>query len=357
MRARVALAVILAAGAVVATMVVLRPQRPTASAKPQQADIAPPATVPEVPRPPRAEARAAPAAPRPLAWPRPQTPLASPMPESFPATTNKLERLSQIRESFHALAAGDPASALGTAKQITDPTEREAALLTLVTEWTQGNLHAPRDRARAIARFGLEAGLGMELTQNPELAVLWANSLTEPSGRGALLADTALALLNSDPAAAFALADQIPQNGRRDFFDTVFTGWARKDTDAALRWVDQLPDQAERDAALAAVRQVAPVGIGAALAVKDGYPVINDLVPGAPAQLSGQLHAGDRIVALAQGDNSFVDAHSLSLRDIVQMVRGAPGTFLQLQVLAADAPPNSLPRTVALMRDQVKFKN
>src|SRR2546422_10934527 len=75
------------------------------------------------------------------------------------------------------------------------------------------------------------------------------------------------------------------------------------------------------------------------------------------SELSVQLHPGDRILALAQGDNAFVDAHSLSLRDIVQMVRGAPGTLLQLQVVPADTPPNSLPRTVAIVRDQVKFKN
>ena len=100
---------------------------------------------------------------------------------------------------------------------------------------------------------------------------------------------------------------------------------------------------------------------------------------GTPPELSGQLHPGNRILAFApayatlrrgkpepgravapseggQGDNSFVEAHSLSLRDIVQMVRGAPGTLLQLQVLSADAPPNSPPRTVPIIRDQIRFK-
>jgi len=91
---------------------------------------------------------------------------------------------------------------------------------------------------------------------------------------------------------------------------------------------------------LAAIRTVAPVGIGAALAIKDGYPVINQLIPGTPAQLSGQLQPGDSdFVALAQGDNSFVDMHSVALSDVVNMVRGTPGTSIQLQVLPADAPP------------------
>ena len=59
---------------------------------------------------------------------------------------------------------------------------------------------------------------------------------------------------------------------------------------------------------------------------------------------------------LAQGDNTFVDARSLSLKDIVEMVRGAPGSLLQLQVLSADSPPNSPPRTVPIVRDQIKYK-
>jgi carboxyl-terminal processing protease len=99
------------------------------------------------------------------------------------------------------------------------------------------------------------------------------------------------------------------------------------------------------------------VGIGAALSIQDGYPVINQLLPGTPAQLSGQLQPGDRIVALAQGDSAFVDVHSLPLSDVVNLIRGAPGTTLQLQVLPADAPPGSSPRVIPIVRDQLKFKN
>jgi carboxyl-terminal processing protease len=79
-------------------------------------------------------------------------------------------------------------------------------------------------------------------------------------------------------------------------------------------------------------------------------------VPGTPAERSGQLHVGDRIVALAQGDNVFVDLRDLPLTDIVQTIRGAPNTLVQLQIVSADAAPNSAPRTVAVMRDQIQFK-
>jgi carboxyl-terminal processing protease len=90
--------------------------------------------------------------------------------------------------------------------------------------------------------------------------------------------------------------------------------------------------------------------------MQDGYPIINQLVPGTPAERSGQLHVGDRIVALAQGDNVFVDLHELPLSDIVQTIRGAPNTLVQLQILPAGAAPNSTPRTVSIVRDQIKFK-
>ncbi len=276
--------------------------------------------------------------------------------EELGAPTNKLQRLTRAREAFRVLAAGDPATALRAAKQIADETERETALLTLVTEWSQGNLSSPRQRAEAIATYGLEAGLGLELAKSPDLAVLWANELTDGPGRTALLQQTAIGLTRSDPAAAFALSDQLPVSDRRGFFDAVFAGWADNDTAAALQWADQLSDPAERDAAIQAIRSVAPVGIGAALGMRDGYPVINQVLSGTPAELSGQLHPGDRILALAQGDSSFVDAHGLSLPDIVQMIRGAPGTVLQLQILPADAPPNSPPRTLSLTRDQIKYK-
>jgi hypothetical protein len=275
--------------------------------------------------------------------------------QALPAT-NKLERLNQIRETFAALAAGNVTNALRAAKQLTNGTERETALLALVTQWTQGHLSSPQERAYYISTYGLEAGLGVELANNPDLAVLWASELTEGEGRAAVLRRTAAELVGSDPSGAFALGAQLPADEQRKFLDAVFAGWGASDTDAALKYADQLQDPSEHDAAINAIRTMAPVGIGAALSIQDGYAVVNQLIPGTPAELSGQIHPGDRIVALAQGDDAFVDAHGVPLKDIVDMVRGAPNTTLQLQLLAADAGPNTPPRTVTILRDQLKFK-
>jgi hypothetical protein len=277
-------------------------------------------------------------------------------PAAAAETNDKLARLSKVRESFRALAAGDHATAMRAAKQITDETERETALLELVTQWTHGQLGPSSDRARAIASFGLEAGLGMELARDPQTALLWANELTTGSGRAVLIHEVASAMVPTDPTGAFALAEQLPEAERGKFFTDLFASWGGQDTDAALQYAGQFADAADRDAAVAAIRTEAPVGIGTALAVKDGLPVVTGLTPGSPAEANGQLHSGDRILGVAQGDNAFVDTRNVPLADLVGMIRGNPGTTVQLQVLPSDAPPGTAPQTITIVRDQLKMK-
>lgn len=98
-------------------------------------------------------------APAPTTIPAPARERAATPRPDLPVMT-KLERLAQIRETFHALAAGDPTTALRAAKEISDGTERETALLTLVTEWTHGELRSPLDRAGSVSLHGLEARPG-----------------------------------------------------------------------------------------------------------------------------------------------------------------------------------------------------
>jgi hypothetical protein len=272
------------------------------------------------------------------------------------AAIDKLDRLHQIQERFRALAANDPTMALRAAKQLTNEVERESALLTLVTEWTHGELSSPRDRASRIGAYGLEAGLGFELTNQPELALAWVNELTDGQGRTDLLQAVARGMINSDPTAAFALTEQVSGADRRRFFDLLLSDWTSHDTAAALQWAEQITNPTDRDAAMRTIRAVAPTGIGAAMTVLDGHPVFNEVLPGTPAAVSGQIAPGDRLLAVAQGNNVFVDVQNLPLEQVVQMIRGSPGTPVQLAVLSPNAPPNTVPRTVYLYRDQIKFK-
>jgi hypothetical protein len=331
----------------------MRAPTATMAPEPQQSESSPPAP-PEAVAPP---ANAAASAQTISLLPETQSVVrAAQKPAPTSNSTNKLDRLTQIRDEFRRLAAGDPGFALRAAKELTDGTERETALLTLVTEWTRGDLRSPQERARAISEHGLEAGLGMELAKYPELAQLWADELTDANGRAALMAGVATALVSTNAAAAFALSDQLPAAQRRKFLDSLFAGWASQDTDAALQWLDQVSDPAEREADLAAIRTSAPVGIGTQLSMQDGMPVINQLLPGAAAELSGQLHPGDRIVAVAEGYGSFMETRGLTLQDIVQKLRGPEGTLLQLQVRSADSAADSIPRTIPITRTQIKLK-
>jgi carboxyl-terminal processing protease len=97
------------------------------------------------------------------------------------------------------------------------------------------------------------------------------------------------------------------------------------------------------------------VGIGAEMRSEAGYVKIERLVPGGPAARSGKMSAGDSIVAIAQGENSFVDTSNMTLDKVHELMRGKKGTVVRLQVLPAGATDPSKRRVVALVRDTVKL--
>ena len=66
-------------------------------------------------------------------------------------------------------------------------------------------------------------------------------------------------------------------------------------------------------------------GIGAELRFDDGYARVQRLLPGGPAQMSGKMNVADRIAAVAQGKDAFVDTVDMKLDKVVEMVRGQKG--------------------------------
>lgn len=99
------------------------------------------------------------------------------------------------------------------------------------------------------------------------------------------------------------------------------------------------------------------VGIGAVLTLKDDYTVIRELVPGGPAQRSGQLQPGDRIVGVAQGkDGAMADILGWRLDDTVARIRGEPDTVVRLDILPADAGPDGKHRVVSLLRKEITLE-
>ncbi|ATU93636.1 carboxy terminal-processing peptidase [Phyllobacterium zundukense] len=99
------------------------------------------------------------------------------------------------------------------------------------------------------------------------------------------------------------------------------------------------------------------VGIGAVLQERDEYTTIRELVPGGPAQLSGQLAVGDRIVGVAQGkDGAFVDVVGTRVNEVVKLIRGEKDTVVRLDVLPTDAGLDGKHRAVTLVRDKINLE-
>jgi len=100
------------------------------------------------------------------------------------------------------------------------------------------------------------------------------------------------------------------------------------------------------------------VGIGAILSMEDdGYCVIREIVPGGPADLSGQLKVKDKILAVAQPGSEPVEVIGMKLRRIVDMIRGQKGTKVELTVLPGTEPDATKTKNVTITRDVIKLNN
>jgi carboxyl-terminal processing protease len=74
-------------------------------------------------------------------------------------------------------------------------------------------------------------------------------------------------------------------------------------------------------------------GIGAQLQFKDGYTVVNKIIPGGAAEKDGRLKPEDRVVGVGQGDDGPIeDVVDMKLSDVVQKIRGKRGTIVRLEV-------------------------
>jgi len=99
-------------------------------------------------------------------------------------------------------------------------------------------------------------------------------------------------------------------------------------------------------------------GIGAVL-VSDGDEMVSvqRLVPGGPAEMQGELEAGDFIVGVGQGrGGSMVDVIGWRLQDVVELIRGPKGSVVRLDVLPAEAGLGGPTRIVAITRDKVRLE-
>lgn len=98
-------------------------------------------------------------------------------------------------------------------------------------------------------------------------------------------------------------------------------------------------------------------GIGAVLASDNDYTVIQHIIPGGPADLSGQLHDEDRIIGVGQGNSGeIVDVIGWRLDDVVDLIRGPKDTQVRLEILPKDSGPGGTNKVLMLTRDKIKLE-
>jgi len=98
-------------------------------------------------------------------------------------------------------------------------------------------------------------------------------------------------------------------------------------------------------------------GIGAELRSIEDYTVIHRVVTGGPADKSKQLKSKDRIVGVAQGDKEFEDVIGWRLDDVVELIKGAKGTTVRLQVLSGESDDDANIKVVSIVRDIIKLED
>ena len=96
-------------------------------------------------------------------------------------------------------------------------------------------------------------------------------------------------------------------------------------------------------------------GIGAEICMKDGYAIIDRIFSRGPADRSGKLHVGDKIVGVAQGNGPFVKIVHSNLAKITELVLGKNGSIIRLQFISSSTKNPSKWRAVSLVREEVQL--
>ncbi len=95
-------------------------------------------------------------------------------------------------------------------------------------------------------------------------------------------------------------------------------------------------------------------GIGAQLKPDDGKIKIASLIPGMPAERTGQLKIDDEIIKIGQGKAEPVDVTGYGVPDAVKLIRGAEkGSEVRLTIKRMDGTI----KVVSLLRDEIKLED
>ncbi len=98
-------------------------------------------------------------------------------------------------------------------------------------------------------------------------------------------------------------------------------------------------------------------GIGAVLQRQDDLVAIREIVPGGPADLSGKLKVGDRIVAVGQGKSGpMTDVIGWRIDDVVAQIRGKKDTQVRIEYIPVEAGIDGKHAQITIVRQKIKLE-
>ncbi|MFT5542734.1 MAG: carboxyl-terminal processing protease [Glaciecola sp.] len=143
---------------------------------------------------------------------------------------------------------------------------------------------------------------------------------------------------------------RLTQTNSEDVFQTIMNSFARS-IEAHTSYLS--PRSTER---FQMQMNLSLEGIGAVLRSEDDHTVIVSLVAGGPADKSAQIKPEDRIIAVAQEDEDFVDVVGWRLDEVVELIKGPKGSVVKLQVLKGSSETKKIAE-VKITRDKVKLED
>jgi carboxyl-terminal processing protease len=91
-------------------------------------------------------------------------------------------------------------------------------------------------------------------------------------------------------------------------------------------------------------------GIGARLTTEGEFTKVSEIIVGGPAWKQGILKDNDKILKVAQGDSpDWTDLTGMVINDVVQLIRGKPGSKVRLSIKKADGSTEE----IVIVRDVV----
>ena len=100
-------------------------------------------------------------------------------------------------------------------------------------------------------------------------------------------------------------------------------------------------------------------GIGALLGADDDYTKIVSLVPGGPAEKSGEILPEDKITRIRQIESKeaeYVDVVGWRIDEVVDLIRGKSGTQVEIEFISSDSADNTR-KLVTLTREEIKLED